>query len=118
MSVHPTEYQHGRIEIANNFVSEALQQHKHKIDLIMLFGSVAKNEDTGGSDIDVLVVEKGDRFKMRRDLSSIVSKLLLESGEYLSVKTLSDKEFGRLKSMKSSFIHNVLKDGRVLYRRS
>lgn len=81
----------------NEFVRRALEKYGDKIDSIILFGSVARGEAREGSDIDILVVAGGDRFRMRRELSGIVLDILLETGEYISVKTLSIEDFKFLK---------------------
>lgn len=81
----------------NEFVRRALEKYDDKIDSIILFGSVARGEAREGSDIDILVVAGGDRFRMRRELSGIVLDILLETGEYISVKTLSIEDFKFLK---------------------
>lgn len=95
----------------NEFVRRALEKYGDKIDSIILFGSVARGEAREGSDIDILVVAVGDRFRMRRELSGIVFDILLETGEYISVKTLSIEDFKFLKEVKSSFLSNVVKEG-------
>jgi predicted nucleotidyltransferase len=77
----------------DEFVRRALEKYKDKIDSIILFGSVAREEAKEDSDIDVLVVADGDRFKMRREPSEIVLDVFLETGKYISVKTLSIEDF-------------------------
>ncbi|MCK4736664.1 MAG: nucleotidyltransferase domain-containing protein [Methanophagales archaeon] len=106
------EYQ----EAVNEFVRRAREKYKDKIDSIILFGSVARGEAGSESDIDILVVIVGDRFRMRRELSEIVLDILLETGEYLSVKTLSTENFKFLKEIKSSFLSNVIREGIFIER--
>jgi predicted nucleotidyltransferase len=101
---------------ADEFVRRALEKHGGKIDSIILFGSVARGEAREESDIDILVVAVGDRFRMRRELSGIVLDILLETGEYISVKTLSVEDFKFLKEVKSSFLSNVIKEGVFIER--
>lgn len=100
----------------DEFVKFALDKYKNEIEDIILFGSVARGEAKEESDIDILVITAGDRFKVRRGLSGIVMNVLLETGEYISVKTLSIKDFQFLKELKSSFVSNVIKDGESLKR--
>ncbi|MEA2015170.1 MAG: nucleotidyltransferase domain-containing protein [Actinomycetota bacterium] len=101
---------------ADEFARRALEGYGDKIDSIILFGSVARGEPVEESDIDILVVAVGDRFRMRRELSGIVLDMLLETGEYLSVKTLSVEDFKFLKEVKSSFLSNVIKEGVFIER--
>jgi predicted nucleotidyltransferase len=100
----------------NEFARRALEKYGDKIDSIILFGSVAREAANEDSDIDLLVVTIGDRFMMRRVLSEIVLDILLETGEYISVKTLSVEDFKFLKGVKSSFLTNVIKEGVCIER--
>ena len=103
-------------EVIDEFAQKALRKYKDKIDSIILFGSVARGEAKEDSDIDILVVVVGDRFKMRRELSGIVLDMLLETGKYISVKTLSMEDFKFLREVKSSFLSNVIKEGVYIER--
>jgi len=103
-------------KVVNEFVKRALEKYGDKIDSIILFGSVARGEAGKESDIDILVVAVGDRFKIRRELSEIVLDILLETGEYISVKTLSMENFKFLKEVKSSFLKNVMQEGVFIER--
>lgn len=98
------------------FVRRALMQYKDSIATIILFGSVARGEAREESDIDLLIVTFMDRFKLRRALSALVLDLLFETGEYLSIKTLSLEDFESLKQLKSSFLSNVMRDGIFIER--
>jgi predicted nucleotidyltransferase len=100
----------------NEFARRALEKYGDKIDSIILFGSVAREEANEESDIDLLVVTIGDRFMIRRELSKIVLDILLETGKYISVKTLSVEDFKFLKGVKSSFLTNVIKEGVCIER--
>jgi len=93
------------------FVRRALMQYKDSIATIVLFGSVARGEAREESDIDLLIVTFMDRFKLRRELATLVLDILFETGEYLSIKTLSMDDFESLKQLKSSFLSNVMRDG-------
>lgn len=42
------------------FVRRVLERYEDKIDSIILFGSVARGEAKEDSDIDILVIWKGD----------------------------------------------------------
>jgi len=53
---------------------------------------------------------------MRRNLSSIVSKLFSSTGKYVSVKILSVQDFRYNLQLNSPFINNILKEGVTLYK--
>ena len=103
-------------EVVDEFVRRARKRYEDKIESIILFGSVARGEAGKESDIDILVVVIGDRFRMRRELSEIVLDILLETGEYISVKTLSTEDLKFLKKIKSSFLSNVVQEGVFIER--
>ncbi|ODS39842.1 hypothetical protein BEH94_02905 [Candidatus Altiarchaeales archaeon WOR_SM1_SCG] len=103
-------------KIIDAFTREALEKYKDRIQTIMLFGSAARGEAGEESDIDILVIGKGDRLKMRRNLISIVTRLLLSTGKYVSVKTLSVQDFKYNLQLNSPFINNILKEGIILYK--
>ena len=103
-------------QIIGDFTDAVVKEYMDRIQAIILFGSVARGTSGEDSDIDILVVERGDRLKMRRELSSLVTKILLKTGRYISVKTLSIKDFKDSIRWKSPFIENVLNEGRILYK--
>ncbi|HJH25577.1 MAG TPA: hypothetical protein C5S37_02130 [Methanophagales archaeon] len=47
-------------EAVEEFVRRVLERYEDKIDSIILFGSVARGEAKEDSDIDILVIWKGD----------------------------------------------------------
>jgi predicted nucleotidyltransferase len=102
-------------KIINEFVERTVKSYKKQIVKIILFGSFARGDQREDSDIDILVVVKGDRYNMLRRLSGIAFDLMLKYKEYISVKTLSSTEFKRLAAMKSSFIENVISEEVILY---
>jgi len=99
------KYQEPLIE----FVNVALEKYGEKIESIILFGSVARGEGKGDSDIDILIVTKEEDFRLRRALIGIAFDILLETGENISVKALSKDEFERGKNF--SFLRNVILEG-------
>lgn len=93
----------------NEFVMRALERDKDKIKGIILFGSVARGEAKEDSDIDVLMITKKEDFRLRRALAGIAFDILLETGENISVKTLSKDDFERRKNF--SFLRNLISEG-------
>ena len=53
------------------FVRKALEKYGDKIDEIILFGSVAREEAREDSDIDILLITKKEDFRLRRALIGI-----------------------------------------------
>ena len=103
-------------EAIDEFVRRALEKYGDKIDSIILFGSVARGEANEDSDYRYFSGCSWGQFKMRRELSGIVLDVLLETGKYISVKTLSIEDIKFLREVKSSFLSNVIKEGVYIER--
>ncbi|WP_409199410.1 nucleotidyltransferase domain-containing protein [Methanobrevibacter sp. DSM 116169] len=82
-----------------------------EIKKIILFGSVARGDDTKDSDIDILILTT-DEDKIEDDVFEIVFKLLIEKDEYISPKIISIEHYDEYKD--SSFYDTVNKEGIVI----
>ena len=82
-----------------------------EIEKIILFGSVARGEDTKDSDIDIFIITKNanDNLKIRDDIYDKVMDILLETGEHLSLRFRGKEYYETHKDF--SFYVNVAKDG-------
>jgi len=82
-----------------------------EIEKIILFGSVARGDDTKDSDIDILIITKNvdDDLKIEDDIYGKTFDILLETGEYLSVKIRPKGHYQ--KYIHFPFYSNVEKDG-------
>ena len=94
------------------FVQRALKEYKNKIDSITLFGSVARGEAREDSDIDILVVWKGDEAEGWISMSGLAFDVLLDVEEYISVKVLDLEDL----KVENPFIKNVMKEGIRIFR--
>ena len=85
-----------------------------EIEKIILFGSVARGDDSKESDIDILIITKNDDddCKIEDDIYSKVTDIIVETGEYLSVKIRSINHYN--KYIHFSFYANVEKDGLII----
>ena len=78
------------------------------IKLIMLFGSVARGDDTDESDIDILIVSPiADELKPK--IHKIAIDIILEKNEVISPRLMTEEHFN--KTIDNPFLTNVLKDG-------
>ena len=97
-----------RFEIAREF-AEAIKSDK--IVKIILFGSVARGDDTEDSDIDILIVsdywEEIDPLIM-----DVVGDIILDKQELISPHIRPVERFNNTKDY--SFLSNVLKEGVIL----
>ena len=96
-------------EPLSEFVNVALEKYGEKIESVILFGSVARGEGKGDSDIDILIVTKEEDFRLRRALIGIAFDILLQTEENISVKVLSKTDFERRGNF--SFLRNIVSEG-------
>ncbi|MCL2687625.1 MAG: nucleotidyltransferase domain-containing protein [Methanobrevibacter sp.] len=85
-----------------------------EIEKIILFGSVARGEDTDESDIDVIIFTKKDEdeFKIKDDVYTKVMDIVYEYMEYISAKIIPINHYKKYKNF--SFFSNVDKEGIVI----
>ncbi len=86
-----------------------------ELDQIVLFGSVARNEESPDSDVDVLVVVDEASIDVKDTVISIAYDVMLEYDVYISPKILSADEHRELTDAGSPFLSNVQADGEIVY---
>ncbi len=79
-----------------------------RLKKIILFGSVARGEDTKDSDIDILIITN-NKSKIIDDVYSKVGKIILELDEYLSVKIIRKNNYEQVKN--SHIMTSIEKEG-------
>lgn len=100
-------------EIAKD-VSDRIVEKIHP-EKVILFGSVAKEEETEFSDIDLFIVAKTDKPYPAR--MSPIHDILHEMKYPWTVESIiyTPDEFKKAQEKGSLFIHEVLTSGKVLY---
>ncbi len=101
-------------DAVKEFVRRAWGKYEDKIDSIILFGSVARGEANVDSDIDILVIWKGDKLEGWDVLEDIAVDILLEFEQLISIKIIYPQEYFGMVNTKSSFIQNIKKEGVVI----
>ncbi len=94
-----------RVEIAREF-AEAIQSED--IVKIILFGSVARGDDTEDSDIDILIVTTNSD-RLSDEINSLTTDIILEKDEFISPHVMSEEHYN--KTIDYPFLTNVLKEG-------
>ena len=95
---------------------ELLTRLGQRIDSIILYGSAARGQYRPlESDIDVLVVGRGDDGSIKREISGIIGSIDFENSTATSPVYLSRENFRRYLEWGSPFLENVLEEGVVLY---
>ena len=99
---------YNRIEIAKKFANKIKSE---EIKKIILFGSVARQEDTENSDIDILIIADNEE-ELEDYISEEVIDILLTEKQYISAHIMSQQHFNETKNF--SFLRNVSKDGIII----
>lgn len=99
----------------NDFKKKVERNFREQIESIILFGSVARNEYSINSDIDVLVITQDDKPELAKEIIGIGFEELLNNGWYVSAKVIDKKRFTHLLSLETPFIKNILKEGVLIY---
>lgn len=94
-----------RKEIAHEFANAI---NSDDIIKIILFGSVARGDDTEESDIDILIVSN-DRENIEDVIAEEVAWIMYDKNELISAHVMSEELFNKTKSF--SFLTNVLREG-------
>jgi predicted nucleotidyltransferase len=92
---------------ADEFVRRALKNYSVQIESIILFGSVARGDAREDSDIDILIIWRGDEAEGWRIMTGLAFDVLLDTGDYISVKVLLPQDL----KIKTPFINNVKREG-------
>jgi predicted nucleotidyltransferase len=86
-----------------------------KVESIVLYGSVARNEAREDSDIDVLVVTRDDDRKLYDRISKIRTRIDLSNNTLTTLVQISRKELEQHMKLGSPFMESVVKEGIILY---
>ena len=97
-----------RLEIAKEFAESI---NSDKIVNIILFGSVARDDDHEESDIDILIITDYSD-EIWEDIENIIGEIVLEKQELISAHIMSTNRFNTTRDY--SFLSNVLAEGEVL----
>lgn len=94
-----------RYEIAREFANTINSQYIIKI---ILFGSVARHEDTTESDIDILIVSNFPEM-IEEQIDNEVAWIMHDKNELISAHIMSEDRFNNTQHF--SFLSNILSEG-------
>ncbi|MFQ6060376.1 MAG: nucleotidyltransferase domain-containing protein [Thermoplasmata archaeon] len=97
-------------KVLEEFKTRLRQIYGKRLRNIILYGSWARNEATEGSDIDLIVVLKGEVVpgKETEVMIDAITDILLEYGELISLYPVSEKDY---ESVMSPLLMNARKEG-------
>jgi len=112
-SLNQAQYLNENEKIALNcFIINLRKKLSDELVRVVLYGSKARGDADVCSDIDILVECKEDNvIKIKKQIASIVSDVLLQHNIFISVNTLTEEEFKKLEKFQSAFIDNLNKEG-------
>lgn len=97
-----------KLELAKDFARSLKDAAAERI---ILYGSVARGEDTEESDVDILVLAKDKRATRKQAIKRAID-VLLDTGTYISVKVLTPGEYEQLQD--THFIRQIREEGVVI----
>ena len=99
-------------DIISSFVDKLKQSYKP--DLIILFGSRARGDFSGDSDIDLLIVKDTRKRPLWRRVDV---RKILSTEMAMDIIVYTPREFKQLKESGSPFLRQILEEGKVIYER-
>lgn len=103
--------------LINEFRNYALANYKDSIDKIYLYGSYARGDCDEESDIDICIIVKNEKLKLRQyreEFSDIQCELGLKYGVLISLMFKTKGEFEERVQI-LPFYMNIVNEGVMLY---
>lgn len=102
--------------LLEKYTTNVIDLSKRQIQLVVLFGSVARNEWVKGSDIDILAVSSNKDS----DVVNILNKAKIDVSPLLEIRPVSTtiEKFTEGLRKKTEFYHELWNDRIVLYNES
>jgi len=105
------------MNVASELSDRLVGELGDRIEAIVLYGSVAKNTAHEESDIDVLVVTRGDDESLCDKVSEIRTEIDLENYALTALVHVTGEELERYAKLGSPFVKSVAEEGVILYDR-
>lgn len=103
-------------EITINLISGLKKIFEDKLCLVVLYGSVARKEETSDSDIDIAVIIKDDLTESQKKLFiEFMSTMDLQYDRVFSMVDINLEQYNKWGDI-LPFYRNIKKDGIVLWK--
>lgn len=99
------------------FIRKSLMKHKSEVISIAIFGSIARKEETSGSDIDLLVIveNKNGKIKINKAIDELSAAIAKSFSAALSPYILTRLEIRQKYHKKQPVIISILENNRLIY---
>jgi len=106
----------GIARLLEKYTANVIELSKRRIQLVVLFGSVARGEWVKGSDIDILAVSSNKD----NDVINVLNKAKIDVSPLLEIRPISTtiERFAEGLKKKTEFYHELWSDRIVLYNES
>ena len=100
-------------KVVGEYIDLIRRHFPDKVSEITLFGSKARGDSHGESDIDILIVIDSEDKKIRREIQDLCWDAMFDNDfkVFISPVIFFKKEYGQYKKWNSSFLYNVSKEG-------
>jgi len=85
-----------------------------EVELVILFGSIAKGTERADSDVDIFVVCRGDKSQVEEELGDVATTIESRFGNPVSLMV---KHVEALEELKTRPIYNEIKSGEIIFKR-
>ncbi len=104
-------------QVIQYLIAEIPALYKGRLRAMVLYGSVARGDDTENSDIDILLVFENKGFKGLSEIKAtldIQTQILFQWQEILSILPTTQKLFS---TQNSPLYLNIKKEGKVIWKK-
>jgi uncharacterized protein len=102
-------------EALQTFVQRLVAELGQLVVQVTLFGSKARGSSTADSDMDVLILAKGEDRLLQKKISKISAQIDLDYDILLNSLLIADKRWKQMSEERFSLCRNVERDGIMLY---
>jgi predicted nucleotidyltransferase len=92
------------------------RDHGRTILLVMLYGSIARDEREPDSDVDLLIITRHDDWREHEPIRFLAARLSNEYDVFLSVRVMSLAHLNKLRNLQPLLYQNICQDGIELLR--
>lgn len=98
------------------YVRKVRANFPNEVLTITLYGSQARGEPEGDSDIDLFIVTQQDSQSLRQALSEIAWEVQFKNDVVISDVIRSERQFKRMQAMRFPYYQRIENDGLLLWK--